>query len=172
MTSEQQLVQWRNFNNVVRPQSLIVLILFLPIKQCCDITKLDCTHSISSHSTMLWHHKVWLYSFNFFPSNNVVTSQSLIVLIVFLPIQQCCYTTMFDCTHSILPIKQFCDITKLSYTHCISSHSTMSLHYNIWLFPFNSSHQTMLWHHKSWLYSFYFFPFNYVVTPQSLIVLV
>ena len=58
------------------PQSLIVLIQFLPIKQCCDLTKLDCTHSISFHPTMLRHHKVWLYSFHFFPSSNVMTSQS------------------------------------------------------------------------------------------------
>ena len=134
--------------NVVTVQILIVLILFFLIKQCCDTTKLDCAHFISSHQTilwhhkawlhsfyffpqtMLWHHKAWLYSFYFFPSNNAVTPQNLIVLMLFLPIKQCCDTTKLDCTHSIsshqtllwhykaivlmlfLPVPQCCDTTK------------------------------------------------------------
>ena len=107
---------YNNWTKMISPpQSLIVLIQFLPIKQCCDITKLDCTHSISSHSTLLWHHKVWLYLFNFFLSNNVVTSQSFIMLILFLPIQQCC------------------DTTKFNFTHSISSHQTMLWHHKAWL---------------------------------------
>ena len=41
------------YNNAVAPQSFIVLILFLPNQQYCDITKLYCAHSIFSHTTML-----------------------------------------------------------------------------------------------------------------------
>ena len=44
-------------NNVVTPQSFIVLILLLSIKQCCSTTKLHCPHSFSSHPTILWHYK-------------------------------------------------------------------------------------------------------------------
>ena len=80
-------------NNAVTPKSLIVLLLFFPIQQFCNTTKLDCTHAISSHQTMLWHHKAWLYSFYFFPSNTAVTLQSFIVLMLFLPVPQCCDTT-------------------------------------------------------------------------------
>ena len=61
-------------------------ILFLSIQQCSDTTKLDCTHAISSHSTMLWHLKIWLY----------------VVLIQFLPVKQCCDITKLDGTPLIL----------------------------------------------------------------------
>ena len=140
-------------------QTFIVLILFITITQCCGTTKLHCPHSFSSHPTMLWHHKASLSSFYFFPYNNAVAPQSFIVLILSLPIQQCCDTTKLHCTHFIyyhttmlwchkaslslffffpsnnveasqsfivlilfLPIQQFCNTTKL---HCISSHPTM-----------------------------------------------
>ena len=88
------------YNNVVVQQRFIVRILFLSIQQCCDITNLHCTHFIYYHNTMLWHHKASLSSFFFFPSNNVVAPQSFIVLILFLPIQQCCGTTKLHCPHS------------------------------------------------------------------------
>ena len=86
------------FNNVVTPQSLILLIQFLPVKQCCDISKLDCTHLISFHPTLLWRHKVWLYSFYIFPSTNVVTPQ-------WQPL-------MFACLDKYT--KQCCDITSVT----------------------------------------------------------
>ena len=104
---------------------------------------------------MLWHHKAWSYSFYSFPSNNVVTVQILIVLILFFLIKQCCHTTKLDCAHFI------------------SSHQIILWHHKAWLYLFYFSSKTTLWHHRSSVYSLYFFPSNKnnAVTPQSLIVL-
>ena len=75
-------------NNAVAPQRFIVHISVITTKQCCDTTKFHRTYSLSSHTTMLWYHKASLCSFFSFPSNNVVTPQSFIVLIIFLLIRQ------------------------------------------------------------------------------------
>ena len=147
------------YNNAVAPQSFIVLILFLPIQQCCDTIKLHCTHLIYHYAAMLWHNKASLYSFHLLPYNNAGAPQSFIVLILFLPMQQFCNTTKLHCISSyptmlwhhkaslylfyffpynnavtpqsfivlilFLPIQQCCDTTKLHCAHSISSHTTM-----------------------------------------------
>ena len=113
-------------NNAIAPQSCIVLIHFLPIQQCCDTTKLYCPHSIYSHTTVLWHHKALLSSVLLFPSNNVVTPQSFIVLIVFLPIQQCCDTTKLRC---------ICSYPTMLWHHKASLSSFYFLWYNSVVIP-------------------------------------
>ena len=146
------------YNYAVAPKSFIVLfffpsnsfltlqsfILFLPVQQCCDTTKFHCTHSFSSHPTMLWHHKASLYSFYFFPYNSAVVpcAQSFIVLILFLPFQQCCDTTKLHCIHLFITIQQCCDNIML---HC----------------PHSSSH------HKASLSSFFFFASNSFVVVKN-----
>ena len=136
-------------NNVVTSPCSMVLILFLSIKQCCDITKFDCTHSISSHQTMFWHHKTWLYSFNFFPFNNGVTPQSLIVLILFLPIKQCCDITKIDFTdcsglRAIVQSQQFLVSSGDTNQNLVklSSHTLESRHRCIEYFK-----RPCTWHH-------------------------
>ena len=83
--------------NAVTQQCFIGLLLFRPILQCCDSTMLYWT-PISSHPIMLWQHNAWLDSFCFFPSYNAVTPQSFVGLFLFLPVLQCCDTTMLNWT--------------------------------------------------------------------------
>ena len=131
------------YNNAVAPQSSIVLILFLSIQQCCDTTKLHC---ICSYPTMFWHHKDSLSSFYFFSYNSAVVPQSVIVLISFITIQQCCGTTKLHCPHSFLPIQQCCDTTKLNCTHLFIIIQQCCGATKIHCLKSFSSHPTMLWY--------------------------